>query len=119
MLASRRGRRFAATRLLKGLRSANASLRRVAARPGKLTLLIGGSALVTLAYIDGLAASVQAFGGGAGIAEIGAVYMAASAIAAASPTPGASEPSRLRWLPVSPAWASAPAPRYQPSSPTG
>jgi uncharacterized protein (TIRG00374 family) len=88
VLATRRGRRFAATRLLKGLRSANASLRRVAARPGKLTLLIGGSALVTLAYIGGLAASVQAFGGGVGFAEIGAVYMAASAIAAASPTPG-------------------------------
>jgi glycosyltransferase 2 family protein len=31
---------------------------------------------------------VQAFGGGPGIAAIGAVYMGASAIAAASPTPG-------------------------------
>ncbi len=87
-LATRRGRRFAATRVLKGLRSAYVSLRRVAASPAKLTLLVGGSALVTLAYIGGLAASIQAFGGGTGIAEIGAVYMAASAIAAASPTPG-------------------------------
>ena len=43
---------------------------------------------MTLAYVGGLAASVQAFGGGAGLAAIGAVYMAASAIAAASPTPG-------------------------------
>jgi glycosyltransferase 2 family protein len=88
VLATRRGRRFAGTRLLKGLRSAYASLRQVAASPAKLTLLIGGSALVTLAYIGGLAAAVQAFGGGAGMAEIGAVYMAAAAIAAASPTPG-------------------------------
>jgi glycosyltransferase 2 family protein len=88
VLATRRGRRFAATRLLKVLRSAYASLRQVAASPAKLTLLIGGSALVTLAYIGGLAAAIQAFGGGIGIAEIGAVYMAASAIAAASPTPG-------------------------------
>jgi undecaprenyl-diphosphatase len=88
VLATRRGRRFAATRVLKGLRSAYASLRRVAVSPAKLALLIGGSALVTLAYIGGLAASVQAFGGGTGIAEIGAVYIAASAIAAASPTPG-------------------------------
>jgi glycosyltransferase 2 family protein len=88
VLATRRGRRFAATRVLKGLRSAYASLRRVAVNPAKLALLIGGSALVTLAYIGGLAASVQAFGGGTGIAEIGAVYVAASAIAAASPTPG-------------------------------
>ena len=41
-----------------------------------------------LAYIAGLAASVQAFGGGAGITEIGAVYLGAALIAAASPTPG-------------------------------
>ena len=60
----------------------------MAASPVKLALLLGGSALVTLAYVGGLAASVQAFGGGAGLAAIGAVYMAASAIAAASPTPG-------------------------------
>ena len=88
VLATRRGRRFATTRLKMVLWSAFGSLRQVAASPAKLILLIGGSALVTLAYFGGLAASVQAFGGGIGIAEIGAVYMAASAIAAASPTPG-------------------------------
>src|SRR6185295_16401223 len=81
VLATRRGRRFATTRLRKVLRSAFGSLRQVAASPAKLILLVGGSALVTLAYFAGLAASVQAFGGGVGIAEIGAVYMAASAIA--------------------------------------
>ncbi len=88
VLATRQGRRFAATRLLPSLRSAGTSLRTVAASPIKLTLLAGGSALITLAYIGGLAASVQAFGGGAGIAAIGAVYLGAALIAAASPTPG-------------------------------
>ena len=88
VLATRQGRRFAATRLLPGLRSAATSLRTVAASPIKLALLAGGSALITLAYIGGLAASVQAFGGGAGIAAIGAVYLGAALIAAASPTPG-------------------------------
>ena len=88
VLATRQGRRFATTRLLPGLLSAAASLRTVAASPVKLTLLAGGSALITLAYIGGLAASVQAFGGGAGITEIGAVYLGAALIAAASPTPG-------------------------------
>ena len=88
VLATRRGRRFAATRLLPGLRSAAVSLRTAAASPVKLTLLVGGSALITLAYIAGLAASVEAFGGRAGIAEIGAVYLGAAVIAAASPTPG-------------------------------
>ena len=88
VLVTRRGRKFATTRLLPGLRSAAASLRTVAASPVKLALLAGGSALITLAYIGGLAASVQAFGGGAGITEIGAVYLGAALIAAASPTPG-------------------------------
>jgi glycosyltransferase 2 family protein len=88
LLATRRGRRFAATRVLKALRSAATSLRKIAVSPVKLAMLFGGSALVTLAYIAGLAAAVQAFGGGAGFGAIGAVYLAAAALAAASPTPG-------------------------------
>jgi len=88
VLASRQGRRFAARRLLPALQSSAVSLRNVAASPVKLTMLFAGSALVTLAYIGGLEASVQAFGGGAGIVEIGAVYLGAAAIAAVAPTPG-------------------------------
>jgi undecaprenyl-diphosphatase len=88
VVTTRQGRRFAARKLLPPLRSSLASLRRVARSPGRLALLFGGSALVTLAYVGGLVASVQAFGGGASIAKIGAVYMVAAAIAAASPTPG-------------------------------
>jgi len=88
VLATRQGRRFAARKLLPGLRSSLASLRRVGRSPVKVALLFGGSALVTLAYVGGLAASVEAFGGGASIAQIGAVYMGSSLIAAASPTPG-------------------------------
>ena len=88
VIATRQGRRLAARKLLPSLRSSLASLRRVARSPARLTLLFGGSALVTLAYVGGLVASVQAFGGGAGIAQIGAVYMASAAVAAASPTPG-------------------------------
>lgn len=50
-------------------------------------MLFGGSALITLAYIGAFAASVEAFGGGPGFVVLGAVYLAASALAAA-PTPG-------------------------------
>src|SRR5690242_8252450 len=50
--------------------------------------LFGGSAGVTLAYIAALAAAVAAFGGNAGVGEVGAVYLGASIIAAAAPTPG-------------------------------
>ena len=87
-VATRQGRRFAARKLLPPLRSSLASLGRVARSPARLALLFGGSALVTLAYIAGLVASVEAFGGGAGIAAVGAVYLGASLVAAASPTPG-------------------------------
>ena len=88
ILATRRGRRFAVSKIVPGLRSSLANLREVARRPGKLTLLFGGSALVTLAYIGGLVAAVAAFRGPVSIAGIGAVYLASAAIAAVSPTPG-------------------------------
>jgi undecaprenyl-diphosphatase len=88
IMATRQGRRFAAGKLLPGLRSSFSSLWKVAQSPVKLAMLFGGSALVTLAYIGGLVASVQAFGGGVTVAEVGAVYLGASIIAAASPTPG-------------------------------
>ena len=44
--------------------------------------------LVTLAYIAALAAAVAAFDGGVSFAQVGAVYLGASIIAAAAPTPG-------------------------------
>ena len=88
VLATRRGRRLAAGKLVPALRSAGASLRNVAANPLKMSMLFGGSVLITLAYIGALAASVQAFGPGPGVIVIGAVYLGASAIAAAAPSPG-------------------------------
>jgi undecaprenyl-diphosphatase len=88
VLATRPGRRFAAGKLIPGLKSAAASLRRVAQKPGKMLMLFGGSAAITLAYIGALAASIQAFGGGPGIILVGAVYLGAAAIAAAAPSPG-------------------------------
>ena len=88
VLATRPGRRWTRKQLIPGLRSAAGSLRQAAASPVKLSLLFGGSALITLAYIAGLAASVQAFGGGPGLVVLGAVYLAAAALAAVAPTPG-------------------------------
>ena len=88
VLATRPGRRFAAGKLIPGLKSAAVSLRRVAQNPVKMIMLFGGSALITLAYVGALAASVQSFGGGPGVIVIAAVYMGAAAIAAAAPSPG-------------------------------
>ena len=88
VLATRPGRRWTRKKLIPGARSAAGSLRQAAASPVKLGLLFGGSALITLAYIAALAASVQAFGRGPGLVELGAVYLAAAALAAVAPTPG-------------------------------
>jgi undecaprenyl-diphosphatase len=88
VIATRQGRNFAARKVLPPLRSSLASLGRVARSPVRLTMLFGGSALVTLAYVGALVASVEAFGGGASIAKIGAVYMVAAVVATATPTPG-------------------------------
>ena len=88
VLATRPGRRWTRKQLVPGARSAAGSLRQAAASPVKLGLLFGGSALITLAYIAALAASVQAFGGGPGLVVLGAVYLGAAALAAAAPTPG-------------------------------
>jgi hypothetical protein len=51
VLATRPGRRWTRKQLIPGARSAAGSLRQAAASPVKLGLLLGGSALITLAYI--------------------------------------------------------------------
>jgi undecaprenyl-diphosphatase len=88
VLASRPGRRLARTKLLPALRSAAGSLQHAAASPVKMALLFGGSALVTLAYIAALIASIKAFTPGPSLVLVGAVYLTAAAVAAAAPTPG-------------------------------
>jgi undecaprenyl-diphosphatase len=88
VLATRPGRRWTRKKLVPGVRSAAVSLKRVASSPVKLGLLFGGSALITLAYIGALVASVQAFTGGPGLIIVGAVYLGAAVVAAAAPTPG-------------------------------
>jgi undecaprenyl-diphosphatase len=88
VLVTRWGRRKVARPLWKGIRSAVANLLTIGKSPAKLGLLFGGSAGVTIAYVGALAASINAFGGGVPIAKVGAVYLAASALAAAAPTPG-------------------------------
>jgi uncharacterized protein (TIRG00374 family) len=57
-------------------------------RPGKVLMLLGGSILLTMAYLVTLYFSVAAFGGGLAFATVGAVYLVASAVAQAAPTPG-------------------------------
>jgi undecaprenyl-diphosphatase len=88
LFITRWGRQKVFHPLMTGLRSAGANFAQVAKSPVKIAMLFGGSAGVTLAYISALVCAVNAFGGGIPIAKIGAVYLAASALAAATPTPG-------------------------------
>jgi undecaprenyl-diphosphatase len=88
VMATRWGRKKLLHPLVNGLRSAVHNLGRVSRSPLKLALLFGGSTMVTLAYILALDASIVALGAHVGIAKVGAVYLAASAVASAAPTPG-------------------------------
>ncbi len=70
------------------LRRAFDGIADVLRRPGKVFALIGGSTVVTLAYLATLYFSVEAFGGGLPFATVGAIYLVGSAVATAAPTPG-------------------------------
>jgi undecaprenyl-diphosphatase len=88
VLAIRVTRRLIATRLVPVLGRALSGLTAVIRSPGKMALLLGGSAAVTLSYILAVYFSTLAFGGDLNLAQVGAVYLAGTVIAAAAPTPG-------------------------------
>ena len=88
VLVTRRGRKIVRSRVLPSLRGSMASIGGLARSPSRLSALFGGSLGVTVAYIGALAFSVAAFDGGLSFAQVGAVYLGASLIAAAAPTPG-------------------------------
>ena len=88
VVATRRGRRLIETHVFRFVKQSWSSIVTLAQRPAKLAALFGGSAGVTLAYICALAAALAAFHAGISFAKVGAVYLGASLIAAAAPTPG-------------------------------
>ena len=88
VLATRKGRRLFRTHVLRWVRQSLASMATLARSPLKLAALFGGSAGVTLAYIASLYAAVAAFHADVSFAQVGAVYLGSSIIAAAAPTPG-------------------------------
>ncbi len=88
VVATRWGRHLIRTKVFHFFRESWRSLVVLSRSPLKLAMLFGGSAGVTLAYIAALAAAVAAFGGGLTFAQVGAVYLGASVVAAAAPTPG-------------------------------
>jgi undecaprenyl-diphosphatase len=87
-LAIRPVRKMAFEKLLPILARAFDGVGTVLRRPGKVALLLGGSMLLTFAYLTTLYFSIQAFGGGLEFATVGAVFLVGSAVAQAAPTPG-------------------------------
>ncbi len=81
-------RRIFLDRLLPIVTKAFGGVSAVLRRPRKVVMLVGGSSLVTFAYLTTLYFSVESFGGGLPFATVGAVYLVGSAVASAAPTPG-------------------------------
>ena len=86
--ATHKGRRLMRQHVIRHVKTSISSIVTLSRSPAKLVALFGGSLGVTLAYIAALAAAVAAFHGGLSFADVGAVYLGSSIIAAAAPTPG-------------------------------
>jgi uncharacterized protein (TIRG00374 family) len=88
VIATRKGRHLVRKHVFGGVKRGLASIALLARSPRRLLALFGGSLVVTLAYIVSLTCAANAFDAGVGIAEVGAVYLGSSILAAAAPTPG-------------------------------
>lgn len=82
------GRRFLVGRVRPLVGDALRGLGQLARRPVKLMLVVGGSIVVTLGFTMAFVCTVQAFGGGVSVAQLGVAYLAAWAVAVFAPTPG-------------------------------
>lgn len=118
--------------VIDGLRTAAGYVAQIGRSPVRVVGLLGGSALITMSYLFALVFSVEAFGGGLTVAQIGAAYLGAAAIANIAPTPGGLGPLEAAmiaaltgfgldapiaissvltfrlatfWLPIAPGWA--------------
>lgn len=72
----------------ESLRSALADLRALARQPAKLAMLLGGAGLSKLSSIVALAVTMAAFGVPVDLPAVGAMYIIATTVAGAAPTPG-------------------------------
>ena len=81
-------RRLIVTHVLPQLRAGLKSIGTISHSPGRLALLLGGSAAITLAYLGAMVASLEAFGSTASFPLVALLFLTGSAIANAAPTPG-------------------------------
>lgn len=82
------GRRLFNKRIRPLVKDAIVGLGQLARRPRKLLAVVGGSIIVTLGFTMAFICTVEAFGGGPSVAQLGVAYLAAWAVAVFAPTPG-------------------------------
>jgi undecaprenyl-diphosphatase len=82
------GRRVLLAKVIEILRTAVHTIGTLARNPWKMAMLFGGAGLSKLGYIAAFQASCLAFGIDLPFATIGAVYLTATTIGSAVPTPG-------------------------------
>jgi glycosyltransferase 2 family protein len=87
-LAVPAARHFLVDRLSGPVASSIDAVRAVASSPRHLVLLVGGSALVTLANLAALSLSLQALGATVALSALAVIYLAGAAVGSAAPTPG-------------------------------
>jgi uncharacterized protein (TIRG00374 family) len=88
VMVSARGRKFLREKVLPFLKGVRHSLVEVAKSPSRLLLIFGGSLGHTATDFTALVVALGAFGPLPAIGSLGAVYLGASAVGSAAPTPG-------------------------------
>jgi undecaprenyl-diphosphatase len=81
-------RRLLIARVIPQLRTGWQAMRTLGKSPTRLVVLLGGSAVITLSYLAAMMASLEAFGSTAALPIVGLLFLTASAVASAAPTPG-------------------------------
>jgi undecaprenyl-diphosphatase len=81
-------RRLVIRPVFDGVRRAAGYVAQIVRSPIRVVALLGGSTFITMSYLVALVFAVEAFGGGLTVAQIGAAYLGAAAIANIAPTPG-------------------------------
>jgi undecaprenyl-diphosphatase len=88
VLLTRWGRRVLLRPVIDIIKKCLHTITVIARSPAKMAMLLGGAGIAKLAYIAAFDAACRAFGVDLDFATAGAVYMTATTIGAAVPTPG-------------------------------
>ena len=81
-------RKIFMSKVWPAIKRSGQGLAQVASTPSKAVMLFGGAAAMIVAYIAALWFSLEAFGGGLGVAAVALVFLGGQALGNLAPTPG-------------------------------